>query len=156
MGQSSPRLQAGPGRASGGGSPCSQRRRQRWAHSPQGCVGDRQLRPVGKAEDTARSCGRGLEPEADKGAYSMSLSWPCTLRDGGTLLGSADSPGLHLWSAVCPFQAGFSCPLHTVYAAGPGSSLSLSSFGSTGRAFPFHSASQTSFRIPFLLQQPGE
>lgn len=34
---------------------------------------------------------------------------------------------------------------------------SLSSFGSTGRAFPFHPARQTSFSIPLaLLQQPGQ
>lgn len=62
-----------------------------------------------------------------------------------------------LWSAVCPFQAGFSCPLHTGDAAVPRSLLSLSSFGSSGRAFPFHPARQTSFSIPLpLLQQPGD
>lgn len=79
----------------------------------------------------------------------------CTLLDGGTLLGNAG--GLHLWGAVCPLQDGFSCPQHTADAAGPGSSLSRSSFGSTGRAFPFHPARQTSFSIPLLLlQQTGE
>lgn len=50
-----------------------------------------------------------------------------------------DSPGLHLWGAVCPLQAGFSCPLGTTDAARPGSSLSLSSFGSTVTVLSFPS-----------------
>lgn len=61
-----------PCRASGGGSPWC-KGRQRWSHNPEGCVGDRQLHLVDKAGDRAWSCGWGLDPEADKGAYWMSL-----------------------------------------------------------------------------------
>lgn len=144
-----------PCRASGGGSPWS-KGRQRWSHNPEGCVGDRQLHLVDKAGDTAWSCGWGLDPEADKGAYWMSLylghapcwmvapfwevlvnlpSWQSWATPVGCCLpppGWLFMPSGHnwcCWTGVFPQPVLFWKHWHSAF-------------------FPFYPARQTSFSIP--------